>query len=271
MKGIFLLLVLGLTVNQLQAGEADTINVYSASMHKEVRCVVIRPGNYAGSAKRYPVVYLLHGYGGNYSQWPRLAPQLKNKADELQLIMVCPDGGIGSWYLDSPVDSGFRYETFVSRELVDYVDAHFRTQPDRNHRAITGLSMGGHGGLYLSIRHRDLYGAGGSTSGGVDIRPFPKNWDLAKRLGDTVCCKQNWENNTVINLVDNLHRGDLKLVIDCGTGDFFLQVNRNLHQKLLQLNIEHDYIERPGAHNSDYWKNSIDYQLLFFKKFFEGM
>ena len=269
MKKAFLFLFLGLLAMQMQASQADTINVFSPSMHKEIRCVVIKPGNYSTGAKSYPVVYLLHGYGGSYSQWPKLAPQLINKADELQLILVCPDGGVGSWYLDSPVDSSFRYETFVSKELMTYVDSHFHTQPDRKHRAVTGLSMGGHGGLYLAIRHPDLYGAAGSTSGGVDIRPFPKNWDLAKRLGDTLCCKQNWESNTVINLADSLHRGELKLIIDCGTGDFFLQVNRNLHQKLLQMNIEHDYIERPGAHNNDYWKNSIDYQLLFFKKYFD--
>lgn len=255
----------------LYAGEADTVSVYSASMRKDIKCVVIRPGNYTGSTKAYPVVYLLHGYGGSYNQWPRLAPQLKNEADEFQIIIVCPDGGTGSWYLDSPVDSSFRYETFVSKELIAYIDSHLRTMPDRNHRAITGLSMGGHGGLYLGIRHKDLYGAAGSTSGGVDIRPFPKNWDLAKRLGDTICCMQNWEKYTVMNVADSLHNKDLRLIIDCGISDFFLQVNRNLHQKLLQMKIEHDYTERPGAHNNEYWKNSIDYHLLFFKKFFDGV
>ncbi len=270
MKSILFILLLQLAVQYLKAGETDTVLVYSASMRKDVRCVVIRPAGYTSGNKAYPVVYLLHGYGGNYSQWPKLAPQLKNKVDELQMILVCPDGGIGSWYLDSPVDSSFKYETFVSRELIAYVDSHFRTLPDRNHRAITGLSMGGHGGLYLSIRHKDLYGAAGSTSGGVDFRPFPKNWDLSKRLGDTVCCKQNWESNTVFNVADNLHNKELKLIIDCGVDDFFLQVNRNFHQKLLSMKIEHDYTERPGAHNNDYWRNSIDYQLVFFKKYFEG-
>lgn len=271
MKMIFSLLVICLSGILVRAGETDTVSVYSASMKKDVKCVVIKPGNYAGSNKAYPVVYLLHGYGGSYNQWPKLAPQLKAKADELQLIIVCPDGGIGSWYLDSPVDSSFRYETFVSKELVAYVDSHLHTLTDRNHRAITGLSMGGHGGLYLGMRHKDLYGAAGSTSGGVDIRPFPKNWDLMKRLGDTIAHKQNWENNTVINITDSLHDKELKLIIDCGVNDFFLQVNRNLHQKLLQMKIEHDYTERPGGHNNDYWKNSIDYQLLFFKKFFDGL
>lgn len=251
-------------------GNADTIQVFSRSMQKNVGCVIVTPAQYATSGKRYPVIYLLHGAGGNYAQWPKLAPQLKDKADELQLIIVCSDGGKSSWYIDSPVDSTYRYETFTSKELIEYIDATYPTIADRKHRAITGLSMGGHGGLYISIRHRDLFGAAGATSGGVDIRPFPRNWDLAKRLGDTIANRDNWEKNTVINVSKSLQNGELKLIIDCGVGDFFLQVNRNLHQQLLDMKIDHDYIERPGAHNSAYWKNSIDYQLMFFKKFFEG-
>jgi S-formylglutathione hydrolase FrmB len=254
---------------QLNAGEVDSILVFSNAMQKNIPCVVIKPSGYTRSTNRFPVVYLLHGYGGSQRQWITLAPQLKNKADELNILIVCPDGGIGSWYLDSPIDSSYRYETFVSQELVNYVDKNYKTIADKAHRAITGLSMGGHGGLYLAIRNRDVYAIAGSTSGGVDIRPFPNNWDLKKRLGDTTCCKANWEKHTVINLVDNLKNKDLKLIIDCGLEDFFLNVNRNLHRKLMELKIDHDYIERPGAHNNAYWRNSIDYQLLFFKKAFE--
>jgi S-formylglutathione hydrolase FrmB len=129
--------------------------------------------------------------------------------------------------------------------------------------------MGGHGGLYLAMKHKNLFGAAGSTSGGVDIRPFPNNWDLSKRLGDTINFKKNWEENTVINLADSLKNNELHIIFDCGLEDFFLQVNRNLHNKLVIMKIDHDYIERPGGHNKVYWKNSIDYQLIFFSKFFD--
>jgi len=256
-------------LQHLHAAEVDSIDVFSASMKKNIRCVVIKPTGYKKAKNNFPVVYLLHGHSGNYRGWISLAPQLKSKADEMRLIIVCPDGGFSSWWLDSPVDSSYRYETFVSKELVSYIDKTYKTVSDRQHRAITGLSMGGHGGLYLSILHKDVFGAAGSTSGGVDIRPFPNNWDLKKRLGDTICCKQNWENHTVINLVNQLQNGDLKIIVDCGLQDFFLEVNRNLHKKLMEQRVEHDYIERPGGHNNKYWKNSIDYQLLFFKKYFD--
>src|SRR4051812_22461735 len=179
-----------------RAGNTDTIAVYSKAMHKNIPCVVITPAGYKKAGHHYPVLYLLHGYGGNYAQWSKTAPQLSARADEMNMIIVCPDGGIGSWWLDSPIDSAFRYETFVAAELVGYIDSRYPTMANRAHRAITGLSMGGHGGFYLGIRHKDLFGACGATSGGVDIRPFPNNWDLKKRLGDTSCCKDNWEKNT---------------------------------------------------------------------------
>lgn len=252
------------------AGNADTITVFSSSMKKDIKCVIITPSSHKKAKNSFPVIYLLHGYSGNYAQWPKLAPQLKDKADELQVILVCPDGGFSSWYFDSPVDSSYRYETFVSRELVSYIDKNYKTIPQRTHRAITGLSMGGHGGLYLAIRNKEVYGAAGSTSGGVDFRPFPTKWEIVKRLGDTLCCRENWDKHAVINVVDSLKNKELSLIVDCGTGDFFLQVNRNFHQKLLDRKIEHDYTERPGVHNNNYWKNSIDYQLLFFKKFFDS-
>jgi S-formylglutathione hydrolase FrmB len=180
-----------------------------------------------------------------------------------------PDGGFNSWYLDSPVDSSYKYETFMTKELVPYIDDHYPTINNVSFRAITGLSMGGHGAFYLAIKHKDLFGAAGSICGGVDIRPFPNNWDMSKVLGSLSENKDNWDRNTVINMVDSLKNGELHLIFDCGSDDFFLEVNRALHIKLAANKVSHDYIERPGAHNAAYWRNSIDYQLLFFSKFFK--
>jgi S-formylglutathione hydrolase FrmB len=104
----------------------------------------------------------------------------------------------------------------------------------------------------------------------MDIRPFPNNWDISKRLGTYAQESQNWEKNTVINLLDLIKGGSLKIIFDCGVDDFFCTVNRNLHQKMLENKIPHDYIERPGQHTWDYWKNSIKYQLVFFNDFFKS-
>ncbi|MEO5684787.1 MAG: alpha/beta hydrolase family protein [Chitinophagaceae bacterium] len=253
----------------VRAGTIDTISVYSSAMQKAIKCVVITPADYKKSTKSYPVLYLLHGYAGNYARWLTVAPQLKNKADEMQLIIVCPDAGYGSWYIDSPADSAIRYETFTAMELVKHIDSSYKTYTDRAHRAITGLSMGGHGGLYLAIRHKEVFGAAGSISGLVDLNFFPKGMNFKNLFGDSTVFAGNLQKNSVINVVDGLKNRELKITLDCGIYDFLIIPNRSLHQKLLKLRIEHDYAERPGIHNAAYWKNSIDYQLLFFKKFFE--
>jgi hypothetical protein len=122
--------------------------------------------------------------------------------------------------------------------------------------------------LWNAIRHSDIFGAAGSMSGGVDIRPFPDNWEMKKQLGELAANEAVWDSHTVINQVDKLKNGDLALIVDCGESDFFLDVNRNLHKRLLECKIDHDFITRPGGHTGTYWNNSIDYHILFFCKFF---
>ncbi|MFY9464085.1 MAG: alpha/beta hydrolase family protein [Sediminibacterium sp.] len=258
----FSLLFLALTAG----ASIDTLSVFSKGMNKPVKVLVILPDQRDTSG--FPVVYLLHGYAGNHLQWLNAAPQLQQKANEMHLMLVLPDGGFGSWYFDSPVDSSYRYESFMIRELVPYIDANYTTRRNRAFRAITGLSMGGHGAYYLAIRNKEVFGAAGSICGGVDFRPFPKNWDLPKVLGPKDSHADNWNNNTVMSLVDSLKNGELKLIFDCGLDDFFFPVNKALHEKLMTKKIAHDYTERPGAHNRAYWGSSIDYQLLFFKNWF---
>jgi S-formylglutathione hydrolase FrmB len=246
----------------------DTVNIFSPSMHKSIKCVVIRPGNYQKLQLHFPVVYLLHGYSDHCDTWVKTVPTVKNYADDMQLIIVCPDGGYSSWYFDSPLDSAFRYDTHISREVVPYIDGQYRTIPDRDHRAITGHSMGGHGALYLALRHPDVFGAAGSMSGGVDLRPFPMEWDIAKRIGDAQTYAVNWNERSIVTMVGHPLSQPVSMMIECGTGDFFYQVNLQLHDKMLDLKIPHDYVERPGSHTWSYWANAIEYQLLFFKKHF---
>ncbi|WP_028296907.1 alpha/beta hydrolase [Olivibacter sitiensis] len=264
----FVFFILLFACSRSYAAQVDTVITFSKVMGKEIKAVVIKPDS-CSTSRGCPVVYLLHGYGGNYGAWINNVPAIKKMVDEGGFMVVCPDGGFGSWYWNSPIDAQFQYETYVSQELVAWVDKTYSTIADKKGRGITGLSMGGHGALYLAIKHPDVFGAAGSQSGGVDIRPFPNNWDMAKRLGPYWEQKERWENHTVINLLHLIKPNELEIIIDCGTEDFFYQVNQNLHQEMLYRNIKHDYIVRPGAHNWDYWRNSISAQLLFMRNFFE--
>lgn len=253
---------------KVKSAQTDTVSIPSPSMHHTLKAIVIRPDTYT-QKEEFPVVYLLHGHGGWYANWILRVPELETLSDRYQLMIVCPDGGYNSWYLDSPVDSSVRFETYVAKEIPAWIDARYKTIKNRNGRAVTGLSMGGHGGLFLGLRHADTFGACGSMSGGVDLRPFKKNWQIAQKIGDTLQYAGNWEKFSVINLVENYPKDSVRIIIDCGTEDFFYAVNLSLHRKMLELKIPHDYIERPGKHDWPYWRNAIEYQLLYFHRYFE--
>lgn len=266
-KYFYLLIALVCWLPDSFAAQVDTLTTFSAAMKKNIKAVVVLPEGYTES-KTYPTVYLLHGAGDNFSGWVNKVPLIKKYADQFQLIIVCPDGNVTSWYFDSPEDSAWKYETYVSTELVNIIDKKYKTIKDRKGRAITGLSMGGHGALYLAFKHQDTFGAAGSMSGGVDIRPFPLNWDIAKRLGPEEKYPERWEQNSVINLIHLLTPNRLAINIDCGRDDFFYEVNMKLHEKLQYNNVPHDFTIRPGAHNWEYWTNAIGFQLLFFSNNF---
>ncbi|UII24106.1 alpha/beta hydrolase [Fulvivirga ligni] len=245
------------------AAEVDTVTTHSTSMNKDINAVVITPKSYS-KKKQFPVVYLLHGYSGNYKEWVRNVPKIKDLADQYGMIIVCPDGNYGSWYMDSPVKKESKFETYIVKELVSYVDKNYSTIAKREGRAITGLSMGGHGGLYLAFRNQDVFASAGSMSGGVDLKPFPNNWELASLLGTYAEHPENWEANSVIELTHLLTPNSLAISIECGTDDFFYAANVKLHEKLVYHNIPHRFTSSPGGHTWEFWSNAIDYQLAFF-------
>jgi S-formylglutathione hydrolase FrmB len=269
MKKNILLLSLILVTAAVQAATVDTIAIYSNSMHRAIKTVVISPSSYKDNSKSFPVLYLLHGAFGSYSNWISKVPHIQQLADQYQMMIVCPDGGFTSWYFDSPIDNTYQFETFVGTEVPEYIDGHYKTIADRKGRAITGLSMGGHGGIFLSFRHADRFSAAGSMSGALHVSVITQGYGVEKRLGDTAVNRKYWHDWSALNIIDQYPKDSLDIIIDCGTEDRVLPMNRAVHEKMLKLKIPHDYIERPGEHNWKYWENAIDYQMLFFRKHFD--
>ncbi|RYY90801.1 MAG: esterase family protein [Chitinophagaceae bacterium] len=251
------------------AAEVDTVSIFSKAMNRSYRCVVIKPESYKKGKAMYPTVYLLHGLGGKYSDWVTKAPNLKLHADRNNVLVVCPDGAINSWYFDSPIDSSARFETYVSTEIPEYIDAHYRTVRARNARAITGLSMGGHGGLYLGYRQASTFGAAGSMSGALMVEMIKEPmYGVSKRLGDSTNTAL-YRQYSIFGILDTKPKDTLALIIDCGAEDFIVEMSRAAHKRLQELKIPHDYTERPGRHDWQYWNNAVQYQLLFFRNYFD--
>ncbi len=270
MKRFIFLLTILFSNFLLFAASVDTAVIYSVAMHKNMKCVVIKPDKYKNKSIRFPVVYLLHGYQDSFEYWIKEMPTIKNDADTYQVILVCPDAGYDSWYFDSPRDSTKKIETHISKEVVEYIDSKYRTIANRNHRAITGISMGGHGAFFIALRHTDLFGAVGSSSGVVDIAGFNTNPGLNRQLGDTLTYKDLYQSYSVLNMIEHSPVSAMAIILDCGIDDPFYRMNKRFHEKLLKLQIAHDYIERPGGHNNEYWGNAIRYQLLFFQTYFKN-
>ena len=262
MKHLFILLCTVLGFMQLQAATVDTIVVRSERMNKDIKAVVVSPDG----KKPRATLYLLHGYSGNYANWIHTAPQIADLVDSYGYLVVCPDGGFDSWYWDSSAD--FQYESYITKELLPFIEDKYGVGTERTDRAITGLSMGGQGALYLAFRHQDLFAFAGSTSGGVDIRPFPDNWGMKKRLGTYDENPEVWNAHCIVEMTHLLKPNSLKLFIDCGTEDFFYEVNKKLHEKLNYMNIPHHFLSMPGQHNGAYWSQSIDFQMAFFAQCF---
>lgn len=262
------------------ASTVDTLQIPSTAMNKMYKANVVLPNSYAKSKIKYPVLYLLHGAYGHYSDWLSNTPNkstVKDLADQYNIIIVMPEGETFSFYLNSPVNKGSQFETYITEEVIQKIDKTYRTINEKRGRVIAGLSMGGHGALYLSARHPELFCAAGSMSGAVDMGTMlnrePNNQVL--KLMEPIFGDQNnnpdlYAQNAVIGMVDKIKANKLALIIDCGVDDFLIEPNREFHRRLVYEKIPHEYTERPGAHTWEYWENALPYQVLFFSKVFKS-
>lgn len=270
-------------ISFLAFGQAkvDTVQIYSEAMQKSLQVAVTLPETYAVGDRSYPVLYLLHGGSGAFDDWHKkvskvgLVPDMATKYD---LIIVTPGVGPSSYYFDSPLLDSVQYATYITDELTSYIDSEYRTLAKRESRAIGGLSMGGHGAITLSAKNPELYIAAGSMSGvmNIDTRMWEVGDQLksARRDGQVMMLgpieyDAPFSKYTAVGLVSEMKKNKIALIIDCGVEDFLISTNRQLHQLLLKSEVEHEYIERPGAHSWPYWTDALPVHLAFFDKYLE--
>lgn len=280
MKKILILIFLTLPGLGHSQAKVDTISVFSQVMQKKLKAAVTTPSGYSKSDQKYPVVYLLHGGAGAFSDWHQKVtePGLVNRlADQYQLIIVTPGVGPASYYYDSPKLDSVQYETYLIKELIPFIDSNYKTISQRGARAITGLSMGGHGSILLSAKHPDLFIAAGSMSGvmNIDTRMWkvPEDFRKLRFDGQKVMLGEglNYDSPsfnpyTAVGWVHQMKTNEVALIIDCGVDDFLIDTNRQMHQLLLENGTPHEYTERPGAHTWQYWTEALPVHFLFLNK-----
>lgn len=215
------------------------------------------------TSEPFPVLYLLHGLSDDHTVWTRRT-SIERYVESLPLMVVMPSTDRG-WYTDSVACPTGAYETFITRDLIGFVDSAFNTRKSRDGRALAGLSMGGYGAFKLALKHPDLFRAAASLSGALAMRgrfdSGEESWHREMRLvfGDSIA-----DSEDVPTLIERADRSTMPaLWIDCGTEDMLLSQNRFVHEHLDNLGIAHHYSEHPGDHNWGYWDARIQEALGF--------
>ncbi len=259
----------------------EGLKLSSKVLGRAVAYAVYLPPDYATSTRRYPVVYLLHGYTDDESGWiqfgeVQLAADRAIAAREIPpMIIVMPDGGV-SWYIND-LKGKVRYEDMLVKEFIPHVDAKYRTRASREFRGIAGLSMGGCGALVQSFRHPELFAACAAFSAAVwqdeDVVGMKQDsWDelvgpvLGAGLSGQNRLTSHFRSVSPLDLAKSLPEDALKKVryyIDCGDDDFLIKGNCALHLVLTDRKIPHEFRVRDGGHNWIYWRTGIVDGLKF--------
>jgi putative tributyrin esterase len=234
----------------------DALN--SVALGRTLPYRVILPVGYASSTTRYPALYLLHGYGGDYTNWT-MHSKVVAAAAPLALLIVTPEGG-NSWYVNG--ENGEKWESYIAEDLVADVERKYRAAAGRNGHAIAGLSMGGYAAIRIGLRRPGEFAFAASLSGAfditrendvftrgnhVDLTPiFGKPGSMARRDNDVyaLIAHADPKQTPYVYLVE-------------GTRDRWLEPNRDVARALSIAGIPYEYHETPGTHDWTFWDREI--------------
>lgn len=262
----------------------ESQKVKSTILGKDVEYNIYLPSGYESNpTRRYPVLYLLHGYTDDETGWTQfgdtqeIADKVIGSGEVPPMIIVMPDAGV-SWYQNS-FDGKTRYEDFFTTEFVKFIDENYRTRPKKEFRAVAGLSMGGLGTLLMATKHPDMFVAACPLSAAVwtDEEVATGNQDQAlydavfgdlygKGLKGTDRVTDHYKKNAPIHIVMNGNADELKKVkyyIDCGDDDFLIKGNMALHAAMIDKKIPHEFRVRDGGHTWSYWRTALPEVLKF--------
>ncbi len=271
MKKLIIAVLLTLLSCQDVLGQ-EIFQIHSKYLNKKIPLIIEKPDDYQAS-KKYPLVFMLHGYSQDYTQWSKIT-DLRKLANNYQMILACPEGFV-SFYLNSPKLKELQYEDFFFQELVPEIKKNFSI--DSDNIFITGLSMGGYGALSLFINNSDFFNTAASTSGGLEFNydkykkislMFFENEritdDVKKNLGDPD--QNDWNKFSITTLLMKNKAFNKGFLLDCGIQDILFSDTIKVKELALAKNLPITFIIQPGNHSSEYWKKSIEYHFVYFQQ-----
>jgi S-formylglutathione hydrolase FrmB len=249
------------------AKNITTVKFQSESLGQERAFNILLPLDYESSTRRYPALYLLHGYGQGGSSWSYMT-NLSGYAARHELIVVMPDAS-NSWYVNGVADPKARFEDYIVKDIIGYVDSHYRTVPLPRARAVAGLSMGGYGAAFLGLKHYRLFTAIGTFSGALtaahDI-PTEHDTEQVREFQQEILPvfgppgSPEREQRDPLALVEKVPPAEMPMIyVACGGQDGLLRENRQFVQLLAEKKIPYEYREiSPRSHSWDFWDDQVN-------------
>jgi|688.fasta_scaffold405651_2 enterochelin esterase-like enzyme len=286
-KIISFFLLLSISSIAISQGKTmESLIIQSKVLGKDVRYSIYLPSDYETSQRKYPVLYLLHGYSDDETGWTqfgevqKIANESISKGEATQMIIVMPDAGV-SWYINDAAGK-VKYEDFFINEFIPFIDSIYKTRNKKQYRAVAGLSMGGYGSFIYAMKHPDLFSAAAPLSAAIhsdyEITEMPdnlKNYKFIELFGIDLAVKnrltETWNKNSVLKLAANVAVEKLNQVhyyIDCGDDDRLVKANMELHSIFLDRKVKHEFRVRDGAHNWPYWRSALPEVLKFISESF---
>jgi S-formylglutathione hydrolase FrmB len=252
--------------------------------HPVAYCVLLPPSYDAEKARRYPILYLLHGLGDNeqmliHSGGFNLVQDLWERHQLGDFLIVTPDGG-SSFYINSR-DGRLRYEDFFLQEFVPQIEKRYRAQSGSASRGVAGISMGGYGALHLGLRHPELFASVGAHSAALfeklpavmvsDSRQTARSRILGNVFGSPLD-PVFWKQNDPLAIARTANLSALKIYFDCGSeDDFGFEDGAAALDKILSSRrIPHEFHLYPGGHNWVYFAEHLPALLQFHFRVFES-
>jgi enterochelin esterase-like enzyme len=234
-------------------GRLEMVSYESKSVGTTRKMQVYTPPGYS-KEKKYPVLYLLHGIGGDETEWQRFATpnvlldNLLADGKVVPMLVVMPNGRAqkndraeGDVFSTAPAFAAFEQD--LLKDVIPAIESRYSVQTDREHRALAGLSMGGGQTLNIGLRHLDTFAWIGAFSAAPNTKP-------AKELvPDPASAKAK-----------------LKLLwISCGNKDGLIGISQGVHAYLRDNNVPHVWNVDGNGHDPTHWKNSL---YLFSQRIF---
>jgi S-formylglutathione hydrolase FrmB len=240
---------------------------YSPALHSAKRYSILLP-NGSPPALRLPLLILLHGYGGDHTNWMSFT-RLSDYVKGLPLIVVMPEGE-NSWYVNSPTQPERQFEQYIATDLRQHLAQRYAV--DTTRMAIAGLSMGGFGAIMLALKHPRLFRFAGSLSGALS---FSRDlMDTTTRAGKLLASNfrplySQGKEHALQAFRDTYDLFQLARTVSdtlpyfyfvTGTQDAFVEflpAHRDLTDILRSRGIAYEYLEVPGRHNWQFWDREI--------------